>query len=52
MSAQVLQIFLGKKHLVKNWLISTLAKVIYFKGTISQRSTNPLFTSQNRVEIS
>jgi hypothetical protein len=34
MLAQVLQIFLGKEHLVKNWLISTLDKVIYFKGTI------------------
>jgi hypothetical protein len=45
-------IFLGKEHLVKNRLISTLDKVIYFKGTIFQRSTKPLFTSQNRVEIS
>jgi hypothetical protein len=52
MLAQVLQIFLGKEHLVKNWLISTLDKVIYFKGTIFQRSAKPLFTSQNRVEIS
>jgi hypothetical protein len=41
-----------KEHLVKNWLISTLDKVIYFKGTIFQWSTKPLFTSQNRVEIS
>jgi hypothetical protein len=32
MLAQVLQIFLGKEHLVKNWLISTLDKVIHFKG--------------------
>jgi hypothetical protein len=31
MLAQVLQIFLGKEHLVKNWLISTLYKLIYFK---------------------
>jgi hypothetical protein len=41
----------GKEHLVKNWLISTLDKVIYFKGTIFQRSTKHFFTSQNRVEI-
>jgi hypothetical protein len=37
MLAQVLQIFFGKEHLVNNWLISTLDKVIYFKGTIFQR---------------
>jgi hypothetical protein len=43
---------LEEKHLVKNWLISTLDKVIYFKGTIFLRSTKPLFTSQNRVETS
>jgi hypothetical protein len=52
MVAQVLQIFLGKEHLVKNQLISTLDKVIYFKGTIFLRSTKPLFTAQNRVETS
>jgi hypothetical protein len=52
MLAQVLQIFLGKEHLVKNWLISTLDKVIYFKGKFFKQSTKPLFTSQNRVEIS
>jgi hypothetical protein len=52
MLAQVAQIFLGKEHLVKNWPISTPDKVIYFKGTIFQRPTKPLFTSQNRVEIS
>jgi hypothetical protein len=34
MLAQVLQIFLGKEHLLKNRLISTPDKVIYFKGTI------------------
>jgi hypothetical protein len=32
--AQVLKIFFRKEHLVKNWLISTLDKVINFKGTI------------------
>jgi hypothetical protein len=47
----VSQIFLGKEHLVKNQL-STLDKVIYFKGTIFQGPTNPLYISQNRVEIS
>jgi hypothetical protein len=52
MLAQVLQVFLGKEHLVKNWLISAQDKVIYFKGTIFQRSTKPLLTSQNWVEIS
>jgi hypothetical protein len=51
MLAQVLQIFLGKEHLVKNWLISTLDKVIYFKRDNFQWSTKPLFTAQNRVEI-
>jgi hypothetical protein len=50
--AQVLQIFFGKEHLEKNWLISTLDKVVYFKGTIFLQSTKPLFTSQNRVETS
>jgi hypothetical protein len=51
--AQVLQIFfLGKEHLVKHRLISTLDKVIYFTGTIFRLSTKPLFTSQNRVELS
>jgi hypothetical protein len=33
MLALGLQILFGKEHLVKNWLISTLDKVIYFKGT-------------------
>jgi hypothetical protein len=42
----------GLQHLVKNLLISTLNKAIYFKGTIFEVSANPLFTSQNRVEIS
>jgi hypothetical protein len=46
MLAQVLQIYWGKEHLVKNWLISTLDKVIYFNGTIFQRPTKPLLTSQ------
>jgi hypothetical protein len=54
MLAQVLQIFWGKEHLVKNLLISTIDKVIYFNGTIFQRPTKPLFTSLhfNRVETS
>jgi hypothetical protein len=51
MLAQVLLLFFGKEHLVKNWLISTLDKV-YFKGTIFMRSAKLLFTSQNRVETS
>jgi hypothetical protein len=52
MLAQILQLFWGKEHPVKNWLIATLDNVIYFNGTIFQRSTKPLFTSQNRVEAS
>jgi hypothetical protein len=52
MPAQVLQIFLGKDHLVKNLLISTLDKVIYYKGTFLQGSTKPLFTTQNTLETS
>jgi hypothetical protein len=31
---KVQEIFFGKEHLVKNWLISTLDRVIYFKGTL------------------
>jgi hypothetical protein len=38
----VLQIFLAKK-LVKRLLISTLDKKIYFRGTIFQGPTKPLF---------
>jgi hypothetical protein len=52
MLAQVLQIFWGKEHLVKNRVISTLDKIIYYIGTFLQGSTKPLFTSQNRVETS
>jgi hypothetical protein len=52
MLAQVLQIFLGKKHLVKNRLIYTLDKVINYKGTFLQGSTKPLFIAQNRLETS
>jgi hypothetical protein len=53
MLAQVLKTFFGgKEHLVKNLPISTLYKIIYFKGALFQRSTKPLFTSQNGVEIS
>jgi hypothetical protein len=33
-------------------LISTLDKVIYYKGTFLQGSTKPLFTAQNRLETS
>jgi hypothetical protein len=44
MLAQVLQIFLGKEHLVKNLLISNQDKLINFEGTIFQGSTKPLFT--------
>jgi hypothetical protein len=50
MLAQVLQIFLGKEHLLRNWLISTLDKVIYFEGTNFLLSTKPLFTTLNRLE--
>jgi hypothetical protein len=50
MFAQVLKIFFGKEHLVKNRLISTLDKAIYFKGTIFQGSTKPR-TSQKWLEI-
>jgi hypothetical protein len=46
MLAQLLQIFWRKEHLVKNRLISTLDKVIYYKGTFLQGSTKPLFTTQ------
>jgi hypothetical protein len=52
MTALVLQIFLGKEPLENSWLISFLDKIIYFKGTIFQGSTKPIFTSHNRVEIS
>jgi hypothetical protein len=52
MLAQVFQIFFGKEHLVKNWLISTQDKVVYYKGTFLQGSTKSLFTSQNRLETS
>jgi hypothetical protein len=52
MLAQALQIFLGKEHLVKNRLISTLDKVFYYKGTFLQGSTKPLFSTQNRLETS
>jgi hypothetical protein len=42
----------GKEHLVKKRPISTLDKVIYFKGTFFLRSKKPHFTSQNGVETS
>jgi hypothetical protein len=41
-----------QNKLVKSLLISTLDKVIYFKGTFLQHSTKPLFTTQNRLETS
>jgi hypothetical protein len=41
---------LGKKTLVKSLLIFTLD--IYYIGTFFLGSTKPLFTTQNRVEIS
>jgi hypothetical protein len=47
----VQQTFWGKK-LVKSLLICTLNKVIYYKGTLLQDSTKPLFTTQNRSETS
>jgi hypothetical protein len=37
----VQQTFLAKKTLVKSLLISTLGKVIYYKGTFLQGSTKP-----------
>jgi hypothetical protein len=42
----------GERTPCKNWLISTLDKAIFFKGTIFQQSTKSLFASQNGVEIS
>jgi hypothetical protein len=51
MFALVQQTFLVKKTLVKRLLISTLDKVIYYKGTFLQRSTKTLCTTQNRVRF-
>jgi hypothetical protein len=53
MPAHVLQIFLGKEHLVKNWLICTLHRqgTLLQRNKFFQRSTKPLFTSLNRAEI-
>jgi hypothetical protein len=42
----------GEKNLVKSLLLSTLDKVIYYIGSFLLGSTKPLFTTQNRVEIS
>jgi hypothetical protein len=39
-----------QKKLVKRLLISTLDKVIYYKGTFLQDSTKPLLTTENRLE--
>jgi hypothetical protein len=52
MFALVQQTFLTKKTLVKNLLIYTLDKVIYYKGTFLQDSTKPLLTTKNRLETS
>jgi hypothetical protein len=41
-----------RKNLVKSVLISTLDKVIYYKGTFLQGSTKPHFTRQNKLETS
>jgi hypothetical protein len=43
---------LGERNLVKSLLISTLDKVIYYNVTFLLGSAKPLFTTQNRVEIS
>jgi hypothetical protein len=51
MFALVQQTFLAKKP-CKNLLISTLDKVIYYKGTFLQDSIKPLITTQNRFETS
>jgi hypothetical protein len=51
MFALVQQTFLAK-NLVKSLLISTLDKVIYYKGAFLQDSTKPLFMTQNRLETS
>jgi hypothetical protein len=48
----LLQTFWAKETLVKSLLISTLDKVIYYIGTFLLGSTKPIFTTQNRVEIS
>jgi hypothetical protein len=48
----LLQTFWAKKPLVKSLLFSTLDKVIYNIVTFLQGPTKPLFTTQNRVEIS
>jgi hypothetical protein len=43
---------LRERTLWKNWLISTLDKAIYYKGTFLEGSTKPLFTTQNRLQTS
>jgi hypothetical protein len=48
----LLQTFWAKKTLVKSLLFSTLDKVIYNIVSFLQGPTKPLFTTQNRVEIS
>jgi hypothetical protein len=47
MLALVEQIFFGENQILKNWLISTLDKVIYFKGAVflGVYKTSPHFTN-------
>jgi hypothetical protein len=52
MSELLLQTFWAKETFVISLLISTLDKVIYYIGTFLLGSTKPLFTTQNRLEIS
>jgi hypothetical protein len=52
MFALVQQTFLAEKTLVKSLLISTIDKVVYYKGTFLQGSSKPRFTTQNRSETS
>jgi hypothetical protein len=51
MFTPVQQTYLAK-NLAKSLLISTLDKVIYYKGTFLQGLTKPHFKTKNRVETS
>jgi hypothetical protein len=51
MFALVHQTFLAKK-IAKCLLISTLDKVVYYKGTFFTGLNKPIFTTQNRLETS